>query len=233
MKMLQRAALGLIALAVSACASVETRTPGDPLEPLNRAVFGFNEALDDAIILPLTHGYMVVTPDPVEAGLANAFDNVGEPMTFANQLLQGKPRASATTFARFGVNTTLGIAGLFDVASGMGLPRGDEDLGQTFGVWGVPSGPYLVLPVLGSSSMRDAAGRALSTPLTVPYYIDDTEALVAYQSLQILSTSAQLIDARDAVTGDRYLLLRDAYLQRREFLVNDGEVTAEDPFLDD
>ena len=233
MKIVKLMAMSLAAFALSACATTESRTPGDPLEPLNRAVFGFNEALDEAIILPLTNGYMVVTPDPIEAGIANAFDNVGEPMTFANQILQGKPRASATTFARFGVNTTIGMAGFFDVASGIGLPRGHEDLGQTFGVWGVPSGPYLVLPVLGSSTVRDVAGRTLSTPLTVPFYIDDTQALAAYQGLRILSTSAQLIDARDAVTGDRYLLLRDAYLQRREFLVNDGRVIAEDPFLDD
>lgn len=233
MKIFQLIAIGFASFTLSACATIETRSPSDPLEPFNRAVFGFNEALDEAIILPLTNGYMVVTPDPFEAGIANAFNNVGEPMTFANQLLQGKPRASATTLARFGVNTTLGIAGLFDVASGMGLPRRNEDLGQTFGVWGMPSGPYLVLPVLGSSTLRDAAGRTLAIPLTVPYYIDDTEALVAYQGLQILSTSAQFINARDAVTGDRYLLLRDAYLQRREFLVNDGEVSAEDPFLDD
>jgi phospholipid-binding lipoprotein MlaA len=233
MNMIRLTVMGLIAFALSACASVETRTPGDPLEPLNRAVFGFNEALDEAIILPLTNGYTVVTPDPVEVGIANAFDNVREPTTFANQLLQGKPRASATTFARFGVNTTLGIGGLFDVASGMGLTRGDEDLGQTFGVWGVPSGPYLVLPVLGSSTLRDLVGRSTFIPATVPFYIDDTEAIAAYLTLSTLSTSAQFVDARGALTGDRYLLMRDAYLQRREFLVNDGRVTAEDPFLDD
>lgn len=225
--------IGLIASALTACATVETHTRSDPLEPLNRAVFGFNEAVDEAVVLPLTNGYRSVTPDPLEAGIANAFDNVGEPMTFANQILQGKPIASLTTFARFGVNTTLGIGGLFDVASDMGLRRGDEDLGQTFGVWGVPSGPYLVLPVLGSSTLRDVAGQSISTPLRVPYYIDDTETLAAYQALRILSISAQFIDAREALTGDRYLLMRDAYLQRREFLVNDGEVTTEDPFLDD
>lgn len=232
-KLFPRVLAATVGLFLTGCAATADRDPSDPFEPINRRVFAFNDAVDRNVVVPVTSAYVAVTADPIQQGVNNAFRNIGEPAVFANQVLQGKPKGAAITFWRFGINSTVGLAGLIDVATRVGLDRANEDLGQTLAVWGVPSGPYLVLPVIGGSTIRDRVGSTLSIPATPAFWIDDTETVLAVQSIAFLNASAQLLDARSAITGDRYLLVRDAYLQRREFLAKDGAATAEDPFLDD
>ena len=135
----------------------------DPFEGFNRRMYYFNAKADEYVLLPVVSGYKAITPDPVERGVSNFFSNLGELPTLANALLQLKFEVALTTFSRFTLNSTIGLAGLFDVASSMGIPEQNEDFGQTLGYWGVGSGPYLVLPLLGPSSMRDAAGLGLDT----------------------------------------------------------------------
>jgi phospholipid-binding lipoprotein MlaA len=143
------------------CGPVWANQPSevDPWEGFNRGVFSFNEGLDRAIVKPLAQGYRYVMPDFAEQGVHNFFENLGDVKTFINNLLQGKPKEASQDLGRVIVNTTIGIAGLFDVATPMGIPKHDEDFGQTLGAWGVESGPYLVLPIFGPSSVRDGIGR--------------------------------------------------------------------------
>lgn len=200
----------------------------DPWQAFNRKIFAFNEITDRWVLKPVARGYRRITPDPVEAGIANVFSNFGEINVLLNNLLQAKFADAATDTGRLVVNTTVGVAGVFDVATRLGLNKNNEDFGQTMGYWGVESGPYLVLPFLGPRTVRDGFGSIPDSYANPVTYVDPDTTRAAVVALGLVSTRARLLDAERLVRGDRYIFLRDAYLQRRQFLVNDGAV--EDSF---
>ncbi|MGE8499668.1 MAG: VacJ family lipoprotein [Pseudomonas sp.] len=200
----------------------------DPWEGFNRAIFRFNDTLDTYALKPLAQGYQAVTPKFLEDGVHNVFGNLGDVGNLANNLLQGKVHDAGVDTSRVLLNTTIGLLGFFDVAKEMGLNKTDEDFGQTLGVWGLDSGPYLVLPLLGPSSVRDAAGR-LPDSLLQPYpYMDHVPTRNVTRGVNVVDTRASLLSAERLVGGDKYIFIRNAYLQNREFRVKDGEV--EDDF---
>lgn len=201
----------------------------DPWEPFNRKVFSFNDFLDRWLLKPVARGYRAIMPQFLDDGVTNFFSNLGEPINLLNSIFQLKPDAAMTATGRFLFNTTFGLGGFFDVAGRMGLPAHQEDFGQTLGYWGVGTGPYLVLPFLGPSDVRDASGLAVDyfSPENLWKYIHSPEWYYM-RGLNAVDTRADLIPAEDLIQGDRYTFLRNAYLQRRQFLVNDGKV--DDPF---
>ncbi len=196
----------------------------DPYEGFNRAVFSFNEGLDRNILLPVTKGYRAVTPDLVEEGVHNFFSNLGDVGVLLNQIFQFKLADAAETTVRLATNTIIGIGGVFDVASSMGLEKKNEDFGQTLGSWGVESGPYLVLPFFGSSNVRDGLGLIPDYYMNPVSYVEDDSARISLQILRVIDIRSELMEVEKLVSGDRYTFIRDAYMQRREHLVNDGEV---------
>lgn len=194
------------------------KNPRDPLEGFNRAMFNFNDSLDQAVLKPVAQTYRDVTPSFVQTGVGNFFSNIGDVWNAVNNLLQGKVAEGSSDVMRFAFNSTFGLAGLLDIASPAGLPKHREDFGQTLGRWGVRSGPYLVLPLLGSSTVRDA----LATP------VDMKGNLWSYKEpvyIRNIGTGVRLVDARASVLDagslieeaalDKYVFIRDAYLQRR------------------
>lgn len=203
----------------------------DPFQNLNRTTHQFNLKLDKYIARPAAVVYAALIPDSLEKGFANMFANLDEISNVANDLLQGKFTQAANDSARFVINTTFGIGGLFDVADPMGLPRSEgEDFAQTLAAWGVPSGPFLMLPLIGPSTLRDAPSKfvdSLTNPVSELSEVSDRNSL---RALSLLSTRAELLDYDDVVSGDKYIFIRDIYLQRREYLENDGVV--EDNFGD-
>ncbi|MFM8462208.1 MlaA family lipoprotein [Polynucleobacter victoriensis] len=199
----------------------------DPFESINRAVFTFNENADEYVIKPAAEAYQFVLPEFVRTGVTNFFSNIGDIFVAVNNLLQGKPGNAANDIGRFLVNSTIGILGLFDVATEAGLEKNKEDFGQTLGVWGVPSGPYVVLPLFGPSSIRDTAGLVVdiktdfilnSNQLNHDQKVGSTVLRVVNQRANLLNASQLLEDA----AFDKYSFLRDSYLQRRFNQVHDG-----------
>ena len=196
----------------------------DPWEGVNRAIFRFNDTVDTYALKPLAQGYQFITPQFLEDGIHNMFRNVGEVTNFANDVLQAKPQAAGVDTARLIFNTTFGLLGFFDVGTKMGLQRNDEDFGQTLGHWGVGSGPFVMLPLLGPSTVRDALAKYPDT-YTQPYrYIDDVPARNTAFGLNVIDTRASLLSAEKLINGDKYIFIRNAYLQNREFRVKDGKV---------
>ena len=213
---------------ISGCSTMST-SKNDPLEPMNRAIFGFNEIVDDNILKPVAKTYKYITPDPIETGVSNFFSNVGEVSTIANDVLQLKFGQAAYDLARFSINTTIGILGIFDVASSMGFQKNKEDFGQTLGYWGIPQGPYLVIPFFGPSSIRDAPGLYADMQISPIEQLHNKEEL-ALTTLKIVDIRARLLRATkilDAAAKDKYIFIRESYLQQREMLVNDGKNTEE------
>lgn len=206
----------------------------DPYQHINQNIFGFNQSLDEYIARPVAQMYVAVTPDFVERGIANMFDNLNEVTNVFNDLLQGKFSQAANDIARFGINSTLGIAGLFDIASLLSLKKSDgEDFGQTLGYWGVPEGPYIMLPFFGPSSLRDAPSRFVDQ-LTDPLdYLDDSTDRAVTTALGLVNTRASLLEFDNLLSGDSYILVRDVYLQRRAYQVTDGAIEDEFDDLDD
>ena len=204
----------------------------DPWEGLNRKVFAFNDTLDSYVLKPVAEGYQWLTPDPVEDGVSNVFSNLWTLTTIANDLLQFKFAQAASDTGRFLINTTVGLLGVFDVATHMGLEKHEEDFGQTLGYWGVGSGPYVVVPLFGPYTVRDGFGRVVDG-VTTDYVgnLDHVPTRNQLIGLRVVDGRASLLDAEELITGDRYSFIRDAYLQRRDYLVNDGVV--EDNFGDD
>lgn len=203
----------------------------DPWAGLNHGTHNVNDFADRKLLKPLALGYRKLVPGFARQGVSNVFSNLRDVGDAVNNLLQGKIGKSASDLGRVLVNSTLGIAGLFDPASRIGLNDHEEDWGQTLGVWGVPQGPYLVIPVLGPSSVRDGLARILDgavNPLRYLYPVADRNAAYVLRSIQ---NRSDLIAMEGVVFGDKYIFYRDAYLQRRDYLVNDGEVS--DPFADD
>ncbi|MEQ8486766.1 MAG: VacJ family lipoprotein [Pseudomonadales bacterium] len=204
---------------------------GDPLEPANRKIFAFNDGVDRWLLRPVAQGYDRVTPDPVQRSIGNVFTNLGTPGVALNQLLQGKPKRALEDFTRFLVNSTVGIGGLFDVARANGLPRHEEDFGQTFAVWGLGEGPFLMLPFRGPANTGHAVGMVLDA-FTNPAMLLRGRERAAAVAVNVIDVRASLLSSESLVSGDRYLFFRDAYQQRREYLILDGQIE-EDPFLDD
>ena len=226
------AALALAVVAGCATAPVpgvvdrHTAGPKDPYEPFNRKMFAFNDTLDTYALKPVATAYTKVVPSPIRTGVHNFFGNFSDAWSAVNQLLQGKPADAGSMTLRVLTNTTIGIGGLFDPATSLGLERKSEDLGQTLGVWGLEPGPYLVLPLFGSSDIRDAIALPADTYvspslLVAPKYWKE----VAIDAVGVIDTRAGLLGASqmlDELAFDRYTFMRDAYITRRRSLVYDG-----------
>jgi phospholipid-binding lipoprotein MlaA len=195
----------------------------DPWEAYNRVMFGFNEGLDKYALKPITLGYKAITPDLVETGVSNFFDNISDVGSLLNNVLQTKFEAAGEDLARVSFNTTFGLGGVLDVATPMGIEEHNEDFGQTLGYWGMESGPYVVLPLFGPSNVRDTGGLIVDSITSPISNIEDDSARYAVIGLQAIDTRSGLLEAEKLITGDRYTFIRDAYLQRREFSINDGQ----------
>jgi phospholipid-binding lipoprotein MlaA len=203
----------------------------DPWEPFNRKVHAFNESLDDAVLRPVATVWRDVVPDPLRTVVGNVFGNVEDAWSALNQLLQAKPGPAVTMTVRFAVNTVVGLGGVLDVASEMGLERQSEDLGQTLGRWGVGAGPYLVLPLIGPKSLRDAAAWPIDRAVSLPGVVDDTAWRWSLTGVEVVHNRANLLGASalmEQIALDRYTFTRDGYLARRRNLVYDGEPPEED-----
>ncbi|CAN5170606.1 hypothetical protein BH09PSE6_BH09PSE6_17280 [soil metagenome] len=222
------AALLAFVTLLSACATPgTTSTGGDPLESVNRKVYAFNDAVDTAVIKPVAQGYKAVVPQPVRTCVGNVFGNLSDAWSTVNSCLQGKGGECAQNFMRVATNTVFGIAGCIDVASSIpGLERKSEEFGQTLAVWGVPSGPFVMLPFFGPSTVRDTGGLVVgmyADPLG--YIIQDDAWYWGLTALRIISLRADLLDASNLLDGaalDRYSFVRDGYIQRRNSLIYDG-----------
>ena len=203
----------------------------DPFEELNRTSFQINETVDSVILKPIAVTYSKA-PTPMKYGITNFFRNLKEVDNTVNQLLQGKPKLALNDLSRFVINSTIGLGGLIDVASNMGLERHDEDFGQTLGVWGIPSGPYLMIPMLGPSSTRDLLSRPISSFLGGTFHMDDNNVRISLTALDAIETRERLLDVESLLSGDKYDFVRDSYSQSREYEIKDG-IGIEDDFIDD
>ena len=204
----------------------------DPFEDLNRDIFIFNEKLDEKILKPAAIAYRKVTPQFARSGVTNFFNNLEEIDTTINQVLQGEIKHAFNDAGRFVINTTIGLFGLIDVASKMGLERHEEDFGQTLGVWGFDSGPYIMIPFLGPSNPRDLLSRPISSFLSGTFAMEDDDVKITLVGIDALETRERLLDAETLIIGDKYIFVKDAYVQSREYEINNGS-TEDDEFLDD
>ncbi|MDM8560242.1 VacJ family lipoprotein [Candidatus Parabeggiatoa sp. HSG14] len=227
--------LGVLLLSwfISGCATPTHKD--DPFEKMNRGVFAFNKKVDKAVVKPIAKGYRAITPDTVEQGVSNFFNNIDDIIVVANDLMQFKLEQAASDSGRFLINSTVGLLGFFDVATKVGLPKHDEDFGQTLGYWGISSGPYLMLPILGPSSARDAVGLGGNMLLDPRFYYVTTPAssnvVIASSVVEGVDTRAGLLESEKvlrAASLDEYSYMRDAYLARRQYLVHDGNPPKEE-----
>ena len=202
----------------------------DPLEAINRPLFAFNNQLDKWVLRPVAKGYDFVMPDPAKRGVGNFFANLYDFNSTLNAVLQARFGGAAQAGGRFLVNSTLGVFGLFDVATRMGIRPYRTDFGHTLAIWGAPAGPYLMVPLFGPRTVRSGTGTIVDLYASVPTYIDDDTTRYAIWGLELVDGRSRLLAADELLSGDRYIFIRDAYLQQREFFVNDGKV--EDNFSD-
>ncbi len=202
----------------------------DPFEPFNRKMFVLNDTLDAWVLRPVAKGYDWVMPDVAQRGVGNMFANMYDVNGAVNSLLQGRFSRAAQCTGRFLLNSTLGIAGLFDVATPMGISPYRTDFGHTLALWGFDSGPFLMVPVFGPRTIRSGTGTIFDTYTSVPAYIDNVRLRNSLWGLELVDGRARLLNTDELITGDRYIFLRDAYLQSRETFVNDGQV--QDTFSD-
>jgi len=226
----------LLAGLLSACAQLPAnsqRSAADPWERMNRGTHQFNNSVDRAVLKPVATAYRDHVPEPIRTSVTNVLDNLGYPTTIANQFLQGKLKEGLQDTGRFLLNTTFGVAGIFDLASRAGLDKHDEDLGQTLGRWGMPSGPYLVIPLLGPSTVRDTPTRYVDSRTAADQLLDDEVRLFRKDAweygrpaISVLDTRAGLLqlDRLRDQAFDEYVFVRDAWMQRREYAVQDGDV---------
>lgn len=230
---LLRAALVLCVLLLSGCATVPNPDARDPWESWNRGVFGFNEAVDTAVLKPVATGYQTVTPTLVQKGIGNFFGNLTDVWSAVNNALALRPRETGDSVGRVMVNTTLGLLGVVDVASDLGIERHTADFGLTLARWGVGSGPYVVLPLLGPSTLRDTAGLPVNNwGNPINQWVADEPSRDGLLVLKVVDTRAQLLGAGRVMDGaalDKYTFLRDAHLQRRRNQVYDGNPPEDDP----
>jgi len=215
----------LLAGTLAGCATLGDN-PRDPLEPYNRAMFSFNDAVDGAVLKPVAKGYRAVLPGFLRTGISNFFSNVEDAWICVNDLLQGKFQSGLDDFGRLFFNSTFGIAGVFDFASDVGMQKNNEDFGQTLGWWGVGSGPYVVLPFLGPSTARDGLAFLVDTQADPVWRIDDVPLRNTAVGVRFIGRRAELLDATSVIEQaalDKYTFVREAWLQRRRNLVYDGE----------
>ena len=214
--------------------AADQASDADPYQNINQKIFSFNKSLDDYIARPLAKFYVAVTPDFVERGISNIFGNFKEVTNVFNDVLQGKFSQALNDVGRFGVNSTFGVAGLFDVASLLSLKKSEgEDFGQTLGYWAVPEGPYLMLPLIGPSTLRDAPSKVVDRITDPLDYLSHNTDRIIVRSTKLVSMRASLLEYDNLISGDSYTLVRDVYLQRRAYQVTDGAVEDEFDDLDD
>ena len=230
-RLIRWCAMLTVTFLVTACATTAPGVgsdPRDPYENYNRSMFTFNKTIDDNVLKPVATGYVNVVPAVVREAIGNFFANIGDVWTAANNYMQGKPKDGTTDLVRVIFNSTIGIAGLIDVATPMGLPKHEEDFGQTLGVWGAKSGPYFVLPLFGPSTVRDALSKPVdlyADPLTASNDVP-VRAKNTGRALRLVDDRAAVLDSTAILEGaalDPYQFFRDAYLQRRESRVRDGK----------
>jgi phospholipid-binding lipoprotein MlaA len=218
--------VAMTALAVATLSGCATNNPKDPLEPFNRTMFKFNDAIDQAALKPAATAYKRATPSFVQTGVNNFFGNLADVWTGLNNLAQGKGERGMSDLTRVSLNSTFGLFGLLDIASEAGLKKHNEDFGQTLGYWGVPSGPYVMLPILGPSTVRDTSALPLDIAADPWGYNNAVAARNAGTVLRVIDQRATILDASnlmEAAALDRYEFIRDGYLQRRQGQVFDGE----------
>ena len=203
----------------------------DPFEDINRITFKFNESIDNNFLKPAAVTYSKA-PKPIKKGISNFFDNLEEIETSVNQILQGKPKLAINDFSRFIINSTIGLGGFLDVATKIGLTRHEEEFDQTLALWGVPSGPYIMLPGLGPSTLRDTLARPFSSFLSVTFHMTESDVNLALKGMDALETRERLLEIESLIYGDRYNFVRDSYVQYMNYEINDG-VDVEDEFIDD
>lgn len=217
----------LAALLTAGCSSIpkEQRDPRDPWQPYNRAMFKFNTDFDNAFLKPVAQGYQAIMPEPVNHGITNFFNNIADVTSAVNNALQFKLSRAGSDVGRVVVNSTVGLVGVIDVATNVGIPSYKEDFGQTLGYWGFGDGPYFVMPILGPSSVRDTVGFAGDVVIDPFFSLEADEIYWGFVVLRAVDVRAGLLAASDLMDDaalDRYVFVRDAYLQRRRNLVHDG-----------
>ncbi|KWA28128.1 VacJ family lipoprotein [Burkholderia territorii] len=216
---------------LSGCATGPNRNPNDPLEPMNRAMYKFNDTVDTNIAVPIAKGYQKITPTPMRTAISNFFSNLGDLGNMANNLLQLRITDATQDLMRVAMNSVFGVAGLIDIATPAGLPKHHQDFGLTMARWGVPSGPYLVLPVFGPSTIRDGVGRAVDVRFNLLNYIEPAARNPMYIA-QFISARSDLLGATDLLKQaalDPYSFVRDAYLQQRKSLTYRGQSASAAP----
>ncbi len=227
--------IGVAALALTACSTVQTPSKDDPWEGFNRTVYTFNDKVDQYALKPVAKGYVKITPQPVRDSVTNFFANIGDVYNAANNLLQLKITDGVEDIMRIVINTVFGVGGLFDVATLAKLPKHNQDFGLTLGHYGVPAGPYIVLPLFGPSTVRDGVGLVgnyFINPLT---YVDPAALSWGLYGLNVVSTRANLLGASDLLEGaaiDKYSFVRNTYLQRRRYLLSDGHASSDSSLPD-
>ncbi|MGJ8514378.1 MlaA family lipoprotein [Carnimonas bestiolae] len=220
------------AVALSGCAGMYTKDgqPNDPWEGFNRGVFAFNDTIDHYALRPVAQGYDTVTPEPVQDGVRNFFGNLGDVRATVNGVLQGNPLIVGTSLSRVLLNTTLGLGGILDPASRLGIDKRQEDFGKTFAAWGFKSGPFLMLPLIGPSTVRDTIGLPGDWYSDAVTYIDNSYARWGLRAVDLMQVRSDLLDQEKLIqNGDRYTFIRDAWMQRRQFEIDGNKVTS-DPF---
>ncbi|WP_175709473.1 MlaA family lipoprotein [Burkholderia ambifaria] len=216
---------------LSGCATGPNRNPNDPLEPMNRAMYKFNDTVDTNIAVPIAKGYQKITPTPMRTAISNFFSNLGDLGNMANNLLQLRITDATQDLMRVAMNSVFGVAGLIDIATPAGLPKHHQDFGLTMARWGMPSGPYLVLPVFGPSTIRDGVGRAVDVRFNLLNYIEPAARNPMYIA-QFISARSDLLGATDLLKQaalDPYSFVRDAYLQQRKSLTYRGQSASATP----
>jgi len=211
-------ASALLVALLAGCATGPNADPRDPLEPLNRSVLRFNDSVDAAVVRPVAVAYRDAVPAPVRTGVNNFFGNLRDFWSFVNATLQARPQEAAENFMRFNVNTFIGFGGVLDIATEMGIPRTTLDAGHTLARWGVPPGPYLVLPLMGPSTVRDGLGMVVDARGDLLEQVDPQSAHNTLAVVRLVDRRTELLpatDMLDQIALDRYVFIRDAHLQRR------------------
>ena len=238
MKLFYSVGLVISLVLLSACSSTpqqvqpQVSDARDPWQQFNRKTYAFNTVLDENLLVPVVNVYKDVAPDPVEKGVSNFFSNLSDVGNMFNHGLQLKPLQAGKDLSRLVINTTLGLGGLIDVASDLGIYQQPEDFGQTLGYWGVKPGPYLVLPFLGPSTLRDTGATLIDVGSSPINQYDPVAHQFVIYGLQVVDHRRQLGDLEALISGDPYVFIREAYLQRREHLINDGVPSQDDEFDD-
>lgn len=225
--------IGVAMVLTQGCATGPNANPSDPMEPLNRAVFNFNDGVDSAILKPVATAYDEVIPSPVKIGVRNFFGNIADVLSVVNNLLQFKLKESLETFMRVSVNSTFGFAGVLDIGTEMGLAKNRQDFGQTLGVWGFDTGPYVVLPLFGPSSVRDTIGRVVDGSADLVNNSRNVPTRNSLATLRVVDKRAEVLGATnilDQAALDKYSFTRDLYLQRRANSVDKDNAVKEERF---